>query len=112
MVRLVDVANQKEQKEGNAKLCRILSTIISEEIKNTDLKVFNYYPNEVPFFAFYRNFIEKILLGTDSEPLTIDGRAVHPRIRVRENKYLDFADRVASRYEKETGTEMTVEYAS
>jgi hypothetical protein len=109
MVVLVDFVKQKEE---NAGACRMLSKIVREEINGTGLKVSEPYPNELPLFYFYKNLIGKILIGMDYEPLFIDGGPPYPHIRVRDNSYLGLARRIAGRYEKETGRQITIEYAS
>lgn len=123
MVKLVNL-NPEVQKKGNAEAYHVLSDIINEEIKQTDFKVFEYYPKQVALFSFYRNFgsnfsflnnlanriSEGILFWTGSEPVFIDGGPPYPHIEVRNKTYMNFAKRIAEKYQERSGIEMAVEF--
>lgn len=124
MVKLVNL-NPEVQKKGNAEAYHVLSDIINEEIKQTDFKVFEYFPKQVALFSFYRNFTGKfsffknllekssswISFWTDSEPLFMDGGPPYPHMRVLNNNYMEFAERIRDKYKEKSGIEMTIEYA-
>lgn len=116
--------NPAIQKEKNAKAYKALSDIIKEEIKRTDLNVLEYYPKELPLFSFSKNY-DNVLLGKiknffvrmmNLEPLFVDGGPPYPHIIVRDNNYLNFAERLAQKYAvalyDDFKLKMTIEFAS
>ncbi len=121
MVKLVDFVNLKEE---NAKAYEVLSPIIREEVKQTDLSVFEYYPKQLALFSFCKNysngsmgnikgFIKNFFVRMmNLEPVFIDGGPPTHRIRVLNNKYMAFAGRIAEKYKEKSGIEMTIEFAS